>query len=93
MIRALLRMTRAWAADRYLVIPWRSIGWTAAFFVYLFSPIDLIPEYIPFIGVVDDLGLLLILIRSIRAGHRGVRRLGDTQRTVTLHAIPLFPTF
>lgn len=45
----------------------RSPGWlkfaTAALVLYLLSPIDLLPDALPIIGVVDDLVLLPLAIR------------------------------
>ena len=52
-----------WFALRHPASPrWLKAG-TALLVLYLFSPIDLIPEFIPFIGVVDDLVLIPFAIR------------------------------
>lgn len=39
---------------RYRPIPWTAIGWMLAAFVYLVSPLDLIPDFLLVIGVLDD---------------------------------------
>lgn len=62
---ALLRSDarRLWFALRHPAAPgWLKLG-TALIALYLLSPIDLIPEVIPFIGVVDDLVLVPLAIR------------------------------
>lgn len=45
----------------------RAPGWlklaTAGLALYLLSPVDLLPDTIPFLGVVDDLVLLPLAIR------------------------------
>ena len=41
---------------------WLKLG-TALLVLYVFSPIDLIPEALPVIGVVDDLVLVPLAIR------------------------------
>lgn len=52
-----------WFALRHPAAPgWLKWG-TAMIALYLLSPIDLIPEAIPFIGVVDDLVLVPLAIR------------------------------
>lgn len=52
-----------WAALRHPASPgWLKLG-TALVALYLFSPIDLIPDALPFIGVVDDLVLVPFAIR------------------------------
>ena len=47
----------------------RAPGWlkwgTALIALYLVSPVDLIPDVLPFIGVVDDLVLVPLAIRSL----------------------------
>ncbi len=71
MIGGFFRMIRAWRSGRYREIPWRTIAFAAALLLYLFSPIDIIPDYIPFFGVVDDVVLLGLFLRSL---HREIRR-------------------
>ena len=52
-----------WFALRHPASPaWLKWG-TAAIVLYLLSPIDLVPEAIPFLGVVDDLVLVPFAIR------------------------------
>jgi uncharacterized membrane protein YkvA (DUF1232 family) len=52
-----------WFALRHPAAP-RWLKWgTALIALYLFSPIDLIPDMLPVIGVVDDLVLVPLAIR------------------------------
>jgi uncharacterized membrane protein YkvA (DUF1232 family) len=52
-----------WFALRHPQAPgWLKLG-TALVALYLFSPIDLIPDFIPFVGVMDDLILVPLAIR------------------------------
>ena len=52
-----------WFALRHPAAPpWLKVG-TALTVLYLFSPIDLIPDALPLIGVVDDLVLVPMAIR------------------------------
>lgn len=52
-----------WAALRHPGAPgWLKLG-TGLLALYLVSPIDVIPDWIPFLGVVDDLVLVPLAIR------------------------------
>lgn len=54
---------RLWHALRHPDAPrWLKVG-TALLLLYVVSPFDLIPETIPFLGVVDDLVLIPVVIR------------------------------
>ncbi len=64
---ALLRSDarQLWIALRHPLAPaWLKWG-TAAIAVYLFSPIDLIPDMLPFFGIADDLVLVPLAIRAL----------------------------
>lgn len=57
--RALKRETLAlWFAARHPDTPWYARLLVAVVVAYAFSPIDLIPDFIPVIGYVDDLILV-----------------------------------
>jgi uncharacterized membrane protein YkvA (DUF1232 family) len=52
-----------WFALRHPRSPsWLKWG-TAGLALYLFSPIDFVPDFIPFLGVVDDLVIIPFAIR------------------------------
>jgi len=54
---------RLWFALRHPGAPaWLKLG-TALLVLYLLSPVDLIPDAIPLLGVVDDLVLVPLAIR------------------------------
>ena len=54
---------RLWFALRHPASPaWLKLG-TALIVLYVFSPIDLIPDVIPLLGVVDDLVIVPLAIR------------------------------
>lgn len=48
-------------------VPWKVLVFAAVTLVYVASPVDFLPEYIPFFGVVDDVVLLGVLLRSVRS--------------------------
>jgi len=54
---------RLWRAVRHPAAPgWLKLG-TALVVLYVVSPIDLVPDVLPVIGVVDDLVLVPLAIR------------------------------
>ncbi|MGE4240496.1 YkvA family protein [Ramlibacter sp.] len=54
---------RLWSALRHPGSPaWLKWG-VAGIALYLVSPIDLLPDFIPFLGVVDDIVLVPLAIR------------------------------
>lgn len=52
-----------WRALRHPRSPgWLKLG-TAMLVLYVISPIDLVPDFIPFLGVMDDVVLIPLAIR------------------------------
>jgi uncharacterized membrane protein YkvA (DUF1232 family) len=73
---------RLWFALRHPAAPrWLKVG-TALIVLYLLSPIDLIPEAIPLLGVMDDLVLVPLAIRWLLARLPAQVR-GDVERRVS----------
>lgn len=54
-----------WFALRHPAAPkWLKVG-TGLIVLYVLSPIDLIPDFIPFLGVMDDVVLVPLAIRFL----------------------------
>ncbi|MFC0338968.1 Uncharacterized membrane protein YkvA, DUF1232 family [Kushneria avicenniae] len=54
-LRTFFPMLNDWRKGRYRPLPKKAVGLMALAIVYMVSPIDLIPDFIPFWGVLDDL--------------------------------------
>ena len=65
-LAAFLRLIRAWAQGRYERFPARSALLIALALGYVVSPIDAIPDFIPFVGVIDDGVVLALVLRALR---------------------------
>lgn len=63
--KALPRLWKAWRSGRYPELPRSQVVLWAVALVYLVSPIDLLPEFLPVIGVTDDAGMLVWLLSSV----------------------------
>jgi uncharacterized membrane protein YkvA (DUF1232 family) len=70
----LLRLIRRLLADRSVAVGVRVR--LALLLLYLASPIDLVPDFIPVIGYADDVVIVALVLRSVisRAGADAVRR-------------------
>jgi uncharacterized membrane protein YkvA (DUF1232 family) len=69
-----VRLVRRLAADRSLPRGVRVRLW--ALLVYLLSPLDLVPDFLPVIGYADDVVVVAWALRSVvrRAGHEALAR-------------------
>lgn len=82
-----------WFVARHPATPWHAKALAAFAAAYAFSPIDLIPDFIPILGYLDDLVLLPLLIAlAIRWVPRDVwhacRRMAEehSERPISLSA-------
>lgn len=61
----LIRMVKAYSSGTYKTLPWKSLVSIVAVLIYFVSPIDLIPDFLPVIGITDDVALVLWLIKTL----------------------------
>ncbi|MCF2445670.1 DUF1232 domain-containing protein [Dyadobacter sp. CY345] len=61
----LVRMVKAYSSGAYRTLPWKSLVSIVAVLIYFVSPIDLIPDFLPVIGIADDFALVLWLIKTL----------------------------
>lgn len=66
-IKNLFAMVRDYWSGNYRDIPWRTIAMAVGALVYVFSPIDLIPDIIPVVGLLDDALVVKLCLKAIRA--------------------------
>jgi uncharacterized membrane protein YkvA (DUF1232 family) len=62
---ALVRMMRAWIKGDYQNISTKSIIAVVAALLYFVNPLDLIPDFIPIIGQIDDVFIVGYLIKTL----------------------------
>lgn len=67
-------LLRDYVAGRYQAIPWSSIAAIAAALLYVLNPLDMIPDLLPFVGFIDDAGILAICWRMVQKDIEAYRR-------------------
>jgi len=65
-IEVLYRMVKSHINGTYTGLSSRSVGMIALGLLYFITPVDLIPDFIPFIGYVDDMSVLLAVGKSLQ---------------------------
>ena len=58
-IKVLARMVKAYITGHYKIVPWKSIIIITAVLIYFLMPLDLIADFIPVTGYLDDFSLVL----------------------------------
>jgi len=74
--KLLYLMLRDWWNDEY-ELPWRVVAAITACLLYVLNPFDLIPDFIPVLGAIDDLFVVGLTIALIRADLRRYCRAND----------------
>lgn len=61
----LLRLLKAWKTGSYRGLSVRTLASCAIALLYVLSPVDAIPDFIPGIGLIDDAAVLALLLHSL----------------------------
>ncbi len=64
-VQLLTRMVKAYASGEYRDISMKSLLAVVAVLIYFISPIDIIPDFLPIIGLTDDVALIVWLIMNL----------------------------
>ncbi|GLZ33709.1 hypothetical protein Lesp02_58970 [Lentzea sp. NBRC 105346] len=81
-LKALPRLVRSMRSGQYAGLPKSRLALWAFALLYLVSPIDVLPELLPIIGVTDDAGVLVWLLTSVSAASGLFLRWEKQQRAV-----------
>lgn len=65
-LKALLRLFKAYTSREYTKIPWGSIVLVVVAILYFVSPLDLVFDWIPFAGFVDDAAIIAFVIKQLK---------------------------
>ncbi|MFN4145807.1 MAG: YkvA family protein [Runella sp.] len=83
-VSLLVRLTKAYTSGQYRVIPWKSLTLIVTVLVYFLSPIDLIPDLLPVVGLTDDVALLVWLFNTINDDLEAFREWDKQRNTIVL---------
>lgn len=64
-LETLFRMVNAWAKGEYRKVPIRTIAFAVSAIVYFLNPFDLVHDYLPGAGYLDDATILGFVLTSI----------------------------
>ena len=64
--KAFFRMLKAYAKGEYTSIPWGSFLLFAGAILYFISPIDLLVDWVPVAGYIDDVVVVVFVIRQFK---------------------------
>ena len=65
LLNVLTRLTKAWRNKEYTEVSYVTVFLSVAILLYFVSPIDLVPDFIPIVGGLDDVLLLGFLLKMI----------------------------
>jgi uncharacterized membrane protein YkvA (DUF1232 family) len=64
--KLLLSMLDDFYHKRYRAVPWFIISSVGATLLYIITPVDMIPDFIPFMGFIDDVAIFSICLNLVR---------------------------
>jgi uncharacterized membrane protein YkvA (DUF1232 family) len=73
-VQLLVEMVRAYARREYTQVPWYAIAMAVAAVAYFLAPVDLIPDFLPVVGYVDDAVVVGMIVKVVQ---EELRRFSD----------------
>lgn len=64
--KLMISMLNDYRKGEYRNVPWFTIGAVAFTLLYILNPLDLIPDFIPVLGYIDDLTVLTLTLNLVQ---------------------------
>lgn len=61
----LFGLIRDYVNGDYKEVPFTTILYSLAALIYLCVPVDIIPDFLPFVGKIDDMGVLMFVLKAV----------------------------
>lgn len=65
-LNTFLRMIRAYRKGEYRLLPWKTLLMIVAGLLYFVMPLDLVPDFVPVLGYLDDLTIVVWIFNSLQ---------------------------
>lgn len=66
-VKNLFFMLKDYKNGNYREVPWHTIGSIVLVLLYVLNPLDIIPDFIPGFGFIDDAGVLALALKLIQS--------------------------
>lgn len=66
-IKVIIRMIKSYRRGEYRDIEWQSLVMLVGALVYFITPIDLIPDFIPITGFIDDITVVVYIYNKLQS--------------------------
>jgi uncharacterized membrane protein YkvA (DUF1232 family) len=65
-VELLISLIQDYDSGKYQEIPWESVAGILTALLYVISPVDLIPDFIPLIGTLDDAVVVAVCLKLVK---------------------------
>ena len=65
-VKVFIRMIKAYARGEYRAIPWKMVVMLVAGLVYFVMPLDILPDFIPVTGFLDDITVIIWIFNNFK---------------------------
>lgn len=66
-VKLMFSMIRDYWHGNYRSVPWKTIAAVAGALLYVMNPLDLIPDFILFVGFLDDAGVVALCLKMVES--------------------------
>ncbi|OPX29198.1 MAG: hypothetical protein B1H09_06665 [Gemmatimonadaceae bacterium 4484_173] len=83
-VKLMISLVKDYWNDNYREVPWWTIAAVVAALLYVLSPVDLIPDFIPFFGLLDDAAVVsacLFLVEQDLSNYRKWKNSNEDSET------------